>query len=168
VFVKEVLTLPTEREGLILRELATKADDFAYLEAINEDREHVDQYCNAVAKKYKCIADVTRARLEAGDKIRMGIWNVKTFVGTVNADPNEDKTETEIGYWLRASAVGNGYATLAVKSLVAHVSPMFPRVFAEVHVDNQKSANVLERSGFQTTDIVERSWGHAIVFELIK
>ncbi|HEX4774895.1 MAG TPA: GNAT family N-acetyltransferase [Candidatus Saccharimonadales bacterium] len=166
VLKKEMVIIPTVREGLILRQLALPSDDEAYYEAVWENPEHVDNYENTVSPKYTRIDDVRQARLEAGNSLRMGIWDGEHFVGMIKAKVDEGKdAEVEIGYWLRASAVGNGHATLAVQALAAHVNPLYPRVFAVVHKDNQKSADVLTRSGFAPTYETEKEWGPAVVFE---
>jgi hypothetical protein len=164
----EALTLPTERENVILRQLTTIADDTAYFEAVEEDRAYVDQHGNVVSDKYKTIADVTRRRLEASDTLRMGIWDGDRLVGPVTASPDNDNSEIEIGYWLRKSATGNGYATLGVRAMTLYLASRYSRIFAEVHVDNTPSANVLLRANFVATEIVDRDWGRATVFDFMK
>lgn len=171
--MKEVLILPTDREDVILRELATPADDIVYFEAVQENPEHVDNYLNEVASKYDTLEKVRDRRLNAGDDIRMGIWHNDEFTGSISARVNEDdKTQAEIGLWLRKSAVGHGYATLAIRALTTHVRSRFARVFAEVHPNNEASINALGRAGYHQTDVVEREWSgetvKALVFEPVK
>src|SRR5688572_20752528 len=116
--MKEVLVLPTERPTVVLRELATAQDDIDYLAGIKEDPAHVDNYLNEVASRYGTLEKVRDARLNAGDDIRMGIRDIGDFKGGIGARVDEeDKTQTEIGLWLRRSATGQGYATLAIKAL---------------------------------------------------
>src|SRR5579884_1581863 len=112
--MREIIRIPTEQPDVLLRTLAFKSDDIAYYEAIEEDREHLNQFHNAVADKYQTLEDVTNARLQTVGKIRLGIWDHDWFTGSINATPDKWKSEVEIGYWLRASATGKGYATFAV------------------------------------------------------
>jgi RimJ/RimL family protein N-acetyltransferase len=167
--MKDVLTLSTERDGLILRQLATRADDVAYLEAIDEDREHLSKLGNVIAEKYKTVADITHARTKAIDEgvIWMGIWDKDEFKGEISAHPKEEGTAAELGYWLKVSATGNGYATLAVKTLTSYLMLRFKKVFAEVHIKNAPSIRVMERAGYANSGIVDREWGKAIVFEAL-
>lgn len=156
----ESLILPTDREDVILRQLSTEADDVAYFEAVNANREHLSQFGDATADKYQSLDDVRNTRMNAGDKIRMGIWAADNFVGTVNATPDEEGAE--IGYWLDARYTGHGYATLATKALSAYALQRFPKVHAEVVEGNDSSSRVLERAGFNE---IEREGGR-IAYEL--
>lgn len=160
-----MLNLPTERGGVTLKQLATPEDDRAYWNAVEANRDHLNQLGDATSQKYQQLEDVTDARLNAGSKLRMGIWDEDTFVGSINATPKND--EVEIGYWLDSRYTGKGYATLAVQAFTAYLRPQFRRVFAEVHVDNLASAKVLERSGYASMGEIDRKWGRAVIFEVM-
>ena len=166
--MKEVLKLQTEQASVIVRTLSYRSDDVAYFEGIDEDRAHVDQFCNNVSEEYKTLADVTRTRLNSGQKIRMGIWDNEVFIGSINASPKEGRSVAEIGYWLRASATGKGYATFAVRALTAYLGPMFNPISADVHPINRKSSKVLIRSGYVLVGMHEREWGLAEVYQFVK
>jgi RimJ/RimL family protein N-acetyltransferase/mannose-6-phosphate isomerase-like protein (cupin superfamily) len=158
----ERLTLPTEREGVELRQLTTDHDDIAYFQAVDANRDHLSQFGDPTAQKYPTLEAVTDARLHAGDKLRMGIWATETFVGTINATPDGD--EVEIGYWIDGRYIGNSFATLAARSLSRHLSPSYRRVFAEVAEGNDASATVLRRAGFTQTNTEPG----LLTFELLK
>ncbi|HVV66683.1 MAG TPA: GNAT family N-acetyltransferase [Candidatus Saccharimonadales bacterium] len=162
--MSRTLRLETARPEVTVRELTTIYDDRAYFEAIHEDRQHVDQYANFVSWKYPTVEAVTMARLTNGPKLRMGIWEKEDLKGAINALPRENG-EAEIGYWLRKSAVGHGYATLALTALTAFLQPPYSRLYAEVHPDNQPSVDVLRRSGYIAAGAADREWGPALVFE---
>jgi RimJ/RimL family protein N-acetyltransferase len=165
---KPVLVIETEREGLVLKELSSGEDDRVYLEALQEDPQHVDNYLNRVASIYDTLEKVTERRHTAGDDIRMGIWDGDRLVGGISFRVSEeDKSQAELGYWLRKSAVGHGYATLATKALTHYVSPRFDKIFAEVHPDNIASQKVLERSGYHQSGVVERDWSGVKVAALV-
>lgn len=157
------LTLPTEREGLTLRQLAVE-DASAYFEAVNANREHLSQFGDETATKYPDLQAVEKSILEPKnpDKIRMVIWDNDTFVGSINLTPDEDGRAAEVGYWLDGRHTGQGYATLATSALSKYASSRFPRLYAEVVDGNEASARVLERSGYKQT---AREAGR-LVFEL--
>lgn len=149
----EIPIIPTERTSVTLRQLSNEADDAAYFAAIDANRAHLSQFDDNTANKYRTLEDVTTARLNAGSKIRMGIWDGDTFVGTVNATPN--KNGTEIGYWLDSRHTGHGYATLAAKALGHYVAGASGSVYAEVADGNEASVRVLERAGY--TQVAENA-----------
>lgn len=160
-----ILSLPTERPGVTVRELATAGDDIAYFEAIHEDREHVDQYGNTFSWQYPTVEAVRNARLAPNLKLRMGVWDEDSFKGTVNAEPNVSGASAEVGYWLRASATGHGYATLALRALTDFLEPTYERLFAEIHRENVPSMLVAERAGYHAAGTAIRAWGQAVIFE---
>lgn len=161
---REALIIPTEMQGLVLRELSTPEDDIAYFAAVEANRDHLSQFGDVTAAHYKTIEDVTASRLNAGDKKRMGIWHDGTFVGTVNMRPQKDGTSAEIGYWLDSRHEGHGYATVATRALSGYAAQRYSRVFAEVIRGNEKSAKVLRRAGFTQT----ASFVGDMVFELLQ
>jgi RimJ/RimL family protein N-acetyltransferase/ADP-ribose pyrophosphatase YjhB (NUDIX family) len=141
-----VLVVPTGREDVILRQLSTEADDADYFNAVEANREHLSQFGDDTSRNYQTLEDVTNSRINAGSKLRMGIWSGETFVGTVNATPN--KNEAAIGYWLDSRYQRHGFATLAAKALGGYMAEQSTRVYAEVVEANKKSVGVLERAGY--------------------
>jgi RimJ/RimL family protein N-acetyltransferase len=165
LLMKTALELPTEMEGVVLRELVTSADDEAYFAAIDVSREHLSQYGDTTSARYPTLGKVKESRALYSNRLRLGIWAEDDFVGTIDARPNEAKSEAEIGFWLRADATGNGYATIALKALTDHLLPDYKRILTEVHVDNDRSARVMRRAGFKLIGGVIRAWGPALIFE---
>jgi len=161
------LLIHGQSKGVLLREL-TEADDQPYFTAIEENREHLDNFGNRAAVKYPTINEVVQAREQAGDKLRLGIWVFDGLVGAINATPNSDNTEAEIGYWLTESATGHGYATIAVRALTRYLCPQYDHVFAVVNTGNTNSANVLLRAGYQQSGEVDRDYGRAAIYEARK
>ena len=153
---------------MVLRELTTHADDEALVEVVSEDIGHVDMYGNVVSSKYLTTDAAATARSSDSGELRLGIWDTDTFVGMISSRLGVSKKEAEIEYWLRASAIGRGYATLAVEAITKYLAPKYKRLFAEVHVEHQKSADVLVRVGYHLIGEVERDWGRALIFELRK
>lgn len=146
------LTLPTEQDPVVLRQL-TVEDAPAYFAAVDANRDHLSQFGDETAAKYPDLKSVVNsiANPSNPDKIRMGIWDGDTFVGSANLTPDEDGQATELGYWLDARHTGKGYATLATTALSKYALPRFHRVYAEVVEGNEASSRVLMRSGFEQT-----------------
>lgn len=144
------LSIGTERQDTFLRQLSNEADDLVYFSAIDANREHLSQFGDETASKYPTLEAVTEARINPSnpDKLRFGIWNKETFVGSINLTP-DDYDGAEIGYWLDERYTGNGYATLAVKALGNYGRKRYSMVYAYVTEGNVASEAVLERAGFE-------------------
>lgn len=162
--IENPVVLATEFPTVVLRELTTQQDAVAYRMAIESNVAHLSQFGDETAAKYPTLASVENSIFNPPNptKLRLGIWSVTSFLGTVNMTPNEDGSEAEVGYWLDARRQGRGYATVAVKSLAAYANQRFDRVYAHVHPDNDRSAAVLTRAGFEPAD----QEGDNVVFEL--
>src|SRR3954454_22829207 len=152
------MVLGTDRNGLTLRRLAGGRDDVAYFEAQSESPEHIAAFGNTVDET---LAEVAEARLNTFGKVLLGIWDGDRLVGKASIHPHGNG-EMEVGYWLRPSALGHGYATIAVRSMTAYLKPTSSRVFAEVRVDNESSIRVMERSGYSRVEVIDRNWGRVI------
>ncbi len=144
------ITIKTENPGIELWQLVANEAPY-YLEAVEANRDHLSQFGDETATKYPDLASVTDSILDPAnpDKLRMGIWDGTTFVGSINLTPDGD--EAEIGYWLDGRYTGFGYATLATKAMSNYARARYSRVYAEVVEGNEASAHVLERSGFRQT-----------------
>jgi len=147
---------PTERDSVELRQLVP-ADAQAYFEAVDASRDHLSKYGDRTAAKYPDLASVVESieRPHVANKLRLGIWDQETFVGSINLKPIADKAE--LGYWLDERYLGHGYATVAVRALVAR-APRYIDVFAAIRTENEASKRVVSRAGFLlggTTDSSE-------------
>ncbi|HTE57262.1 MAG TPA: GNAT family N-acetyltransferase [Verrucomicrobiae bacterium] len=147
--MQEPVIIPTLREGVELRQLATEADDAAYYDAVRASQEHLHEFGNETLLAYPDLDAVAQARLNPAnpEKLRMGIWDGDTFVGSANLTPQGNVAE--IGYWLDARHTGQGYATLAAKAITAYALRSYPTVTAETMDGNNASAKVLARAGFR-------------------
>jgi len=163
--MNQILVLPTEQEAVVLRQL-TIEDAPAYFNAVDANREHLSQFGDTTAQKYPTLESVQESILNPTnpDKLRLGIWDEDTFVGSINLTPEEDGSEAEIGYWLDARHTGKGYATVATRALANYAKNKFPKVRAEVAEGNEASVRVLERVGFEQT--AQRAG--KLVFELVR
>jgi RimJ/RimL family protein N-acetyltransferase len=147
------LTLQTENDGFILREL-TVDDAQAYFESFAVSRKEIADSDGTAWTKNKTIDDVkdniVHSRASMPDMLRMGMWKDDRFVGCIHLKTYS--TEAEISYWLDSRQTGHGYATFAVRTLSTYAAEHFPSVFATVNERNNKSAAVLIRAGFRQSD----------------
>lgn len=144
------LILPSNRGGIIIKELSDEADDLAYFESVIYSRRHLMRFCSETVQNYQTLADVNQSRLDAeqSGKLRFGILDEGLFGGTVNLTPFDDCYE--VGYWIDVRHTGKGLATTAVQTVVDFVSRDRRKPYLVGHVDpeNIGSQKVLEKSGF--------------------
>lgn len=101
---------------------------------------------------------LTKARdaFRAGQDIGLFIWAKKSneFVGAVGVHARlTDASRREIGYWIRTSAAGRGYATEAVRAVAHTALEHLSLSGLEIHVNarNLPSLKVAESAGFVRT-----------------
>ncbi|MFC1653886.1 GNAT family N-acetyltransferase [Patescibacteria group bacterium] len=122
---------------------------------IDRNRGHLSQHDDTTAKKYKRKEDVARsiAHPENPNRLRFAVRNRDgALVGSINLTPDEDiEGGAEIGYYLGSEFTGHGYMTKAVKLLAEYAlrTARHQFVYGNVQVDNQASASVLTRNGFE-------------------
>jgi RimJ/RimL family protein N-acetyltransferase len=88
-----------------------------------------------------------------------GIRDIKTdlYLGDIGIfSPDWNVRRFEIGYWLRTSAVGNGYVTESASLLCDLAFTLFKarRVFIQCDAENNRSAAVPRRLGFELEGIL--------------
>lgn len=163
---KEIIVIPTDREGLYLRQYALPSDDKAYFELQSVNRDYWAEYGNKI---YETLAEVKQARLNP-KLLKFGYWDGGTLIGDLCID-SEDGKQAELGISLDKKMSGRGLASSAFSALTAYALDHFERVFAEVDQNNQRSIAMLERAGYsQPTPgrVVKRDWGDALVYEAAK
>ncbi len=80
------------------------------------------------------------------------------FVGRVDVSVSAGDVATNVGYVLFPAHWGAGYATEAVRAVVAHLEGCGVRELrATVTVGNEASCRVLERCGFRRTGILREN-----------
>jgi RimJ/RimL family protein N-acetyltransferase len=112
-----------------------------HLPSVDETREHLT---NALAA------------FHAGEDCGLFIWDRHSdaYVGAVGLHARlADRTRREIGYWIRTSAAGQGYATEAVRALAHAALEHLPLSGVEIHVHarNVPSQKVALNAGFVYT-----------------
>jgi len=113
----------------------------SHVPSVDETREHLT---NALAA------------LHAGEDCGLFIWDRTNdaYVGAVGLHARlVDPTRREIGYWIRTSAAGRGYATEAVRALSHSALQHLPLSGLEIHVHarNVPSQKVALNAGFAYT-----------------
>jgi RimJ/RimL family protein N-acetyltransferase len=154
-----LIALPDELHGprVLLRPYRAE-DAAAAFAAVEESREHLRpwvpwaesnatveetrDYCIRCTANWLLRSDLTLGIFEAGGGRYLG--------GTGLHEPDWELRSFEIGYWLRATATGQGYATEAVSLLVdlafAHLDAR--RIEIRCDTRNDASRRVAERAGF--------------------
>lgn len=151
--------LPDELVGeRVLVRSYRPGDGQAVFEAIHESREHlrpwmpwVDQH--RAAADSEAFVRRSHASWLLRDNLVVGIWDRPTgrYVGSSGLHPMDWNVPCfEVGYWLRRTAEGHGYATEAVRLLtrLAFETPGANRVYLRCDARNLRSAAVARRCGF--------------------
>ena len=144
-------------ERIVLRSIKT-GDGAAIWETVEESREHIKVWMawvnhnNSLADSEE-YARSAHARWIQRESLAMGIWDAKAdrLLGQCGlVRPDWDIPSIEVGYWLRSTALGQGYVTEAVRLAVSmafdHLG--MQRVHLRCDALNVRSAAVAERSGF--------------------
>lgn len=148
---KEIIELTTDG-GLKLKQFVVEDSEIIF-DLINRNREHLSQYSDRTASKYKTLQDVEKSINYPVNpkKNRLGIWKNNIFIGTINLKPNEeDNSIGIIGYYLGSEFIGNGFMRDSVKRIIDYGfnEKSYLRLEAEIDEPNIRSVNVLEGVGF--------------------
>ncbi len=154
--MSNVLELPTANPEVLVREIATLADDVAYYQSVQASSEHLMRFSPETVEKYKSVADATAAReraVEAG-RLRFGIWDEGYFGGNINLTPLP--ASAEIGYWIDVRHTNKGLASLAVKAVTSYaLQAGYDNLFALVDPENVASRRVLSKAGYTEVEQME-------------
>ena len=140
--------LRTERPEVALR-LLRDSDAEALFSLIDQNRAHLSQYGEKVARDHPDLASVLDSiRFTKTGRARYGIRDAGRLVGSASIG-NGDNGSAVIGYWVVPPFLRRGYARLAVEALVAEAFRLrYPEVCAVTHADNLPSQKVLLKAGF--------------------
>lgn len=153
------VSLPDALHGPRVRLRPLGQDDAAALwEAINESRDHLAPWLPWV-RHVQALADAqahvarARTRWRRGTDLAMGIFarDEGHLLGGCTLYPHTWALRVfEIGYWLRRTATGHGYAAETVQVLTRFAFEELKANRVEIRVDprNAKSRAVAERIGF--------------------
>jgi RimJ/RimL family protein N-acetyltransferase len=158
VFHPELAPLPSRLEGehVVLRPFV-RGDGRALFEAIEESRAHLHPWMPWVDRHRTERDSEAYARRAAGEWITREELAVAVFDrhdgflgGSGLHRFDWDDRHFEIGYWLRASATGKGYATEAAELLAALAFERLSAARVEIrcNAENERSALVPKRLGF--------------------
>jgi RimJ/RimL family protein N-acetyltransferase len=128
-------------------------------QGIEESRSSLLRWVPDIGRRVDA-ADVRRALASLASpraqehRLVLGVWDRLTsaFLGEVGIyDLDRAAGMAEIGYWIRRTARGHGYATEALRTLLEHARRELgvERFEAHIAVDNASSRRVAERLGFR-------------------
>ncbi len=143
-------TVAAESERLVLRALTSgDADEVV---AITDDPTVTDVVSFLSSPFTKADAQRLIARNENGRDCFLGVRlrSDRALLGVVGAHLVGGDA-VEIGYWLAPARHGRGFATEAVRGVVAVVRDLLPdrEIFAECRPENLPSLRVLTKAGFR-------------------
>ena len=152
-----IFPVPLHTERLTLREpdpTAAEAVNSAIRESFDELHRWLP-WADHLPSPAETHAHLTMAQeqFRAGDDCGLLIWtrDRKAFVGAIGLHPRlPDPAQREIGYWIRSSAAGQGYATEAARA-VAHCALRELGIAGlQIHCSerNVASQRVAEGAGF--------------------
>jgi len=145
--------------------MLTPEDDQAYFDLQNANHDYWQEFGNTIDES---VEAVTARRLAKGGA-RFGIYKDGVLIGIEGCVTDEAGRGAEVGILLSKDHSGHGYATSAARTLSGFIAPQFERVFAEVAPDNDRSIQLMERSGYHRVGgKAMRDWGPAAVFEYRK
>lgn len=132
------------------------ADAPENFEAYLESREALRRFVpweNRSAQDVFLFAERAEKQRAAGQELHLAIRELSSgrMLGTIGAHHLDAFTPRgEIGYWIRTSAAGQGYASDAVFAFTAFLAGPagLSRITAKVAVDNLASQRVLIKTGF--------------------
>lgn len=133
------------------------------------DPDHLRQFDDTTADKYQSVEDVLESieEPENPNKLRFGIWDGDTMVGSINLTPHQD-CKASVGYWVGKEHIGHGHAAEAVRLLsdYAFNQAGYEKLVAAVRFGNLASRKTLENAGYQYTR--DNSHGTDWILELNK
>ena len=154
-----LIELPSELRGSRVLLRPYRGDDAEQVfAAIDESRDHLRPWVNWVDNN-RTVDEVrdycirSQASWLLRTELVLGIFDVvsgRYLGGTGLLDPDWELRAFEIGYWLRVSAVGHGYATESIRLLADFALSRLQarRVTLRCDARNDASRRVAERAGF--------------------
>ncbi len=146
-----------EAEGLVLKQF-TPEDAQVIFDLIDRNREHLSQNGDQTSEKYPTLESVLESITHPSNpnRLRFGIWENGTYVGTINLTIQETQEgkEAEIGYYLGKEFEGRGYMTKAAKRIVQYSLDelQLNEVHAWLNRNNSRSAETIKRAGLILQD----------------
>ena len=142
------------------------SDAAAVREAVEESREQLRPWMpwwdtHRTIEESVDFCARSKARWLLRENMNLGVWERETgryLGGSGFHDPSWTVRKFEIGYWLRTSAVGQGYMTEVVKVLTRGAFEHFGANRVEIRCDtrNERSRRVAERCGYTLEGTLRR------------
>ena len=86
----------------------------------------------------------------------------RSLIGAIELAPARSSTGPELGFWNGKPYWGHGYATEAALGLVGHAFGKLglSHIVAGAFLENRSSHRVLEKVGFEKTEVTAVNWPH--------
>jgi len=164
-WIKSLRTKPLRTRRLVIRPIAP-GDDAHIYPAVKESLEQLSFWLPWATPGYRRAA--TRAfvgtslhAFKHGEDFGLLMFTKKgEFVGGTGLHPRggRDAPHFEIGYWVRTSAAGQGYATEAVKALLRYSLRKDRTHRIEIRSDprNAASLRVIRKCGFRKEGLLRQ------------
>ena len=161
-----------------------EGDAAALQEAVAESREHIRPWMgfadyHQTVDESRIWINEQRAKWILRQSMNCGIFDAETgrYLGGTGLHPREWSIPSfEIGYWLRASAEGQGFMSEAVRLLTDFALDKLGAKRVEIQCDerNTRSANVARRLGYKQEGLLRNEFPapdgsptNTLVFSLI-
>lgn len=156
-----------ETERLLAR-IAQPGEGAILYDAIQESLDELRPWTFVAQRAPTCdnaeaLCRLDQASFLARESFHFHIWRKEdgAFVGSFGLRPFDWNIPSfEIGYWVRTSMGGNGYATEATRGLAEYAFTHLRARRLEIFCDprNTRSASVAEHAGFHLEGRMEQSW----------
>lgn len=150
--MKDPIHISTERPDVVLRQYVPQ-DAGAIFSLIDSSREHLSQFGEETAAKYPDVESVLVSITDnpQPNKLRFGIWRSDVLVGSINLTPFSRGPGGQMGYYIGAPYLRQGFATTAARACVNYAlyTLWWRSLHARAHRDNRASQEVLRRAGLE-------------------
>jgi ribosomal-protein-serine acetyltransferase len=174
-----MLSLKIDRQ-IELRVLQMRDAEFLF-ELIDENRDHLKEWLPWVygSQSVEDTEEFIRrslTRFSKNSSFVSGIWYDRELVGCIDLHEIDwFNRETSIGYWISATAQGQGIMTRSCQGLVDYAFGNLKLDRLEIHaaVTNHKSRAIPERLGFRREAIrrralrVSHGWVDLVIYRLL-
>jgi [ribosomal protein S5]-alanine N-acetyltransferase len=150
------IILQTSR--LLLRRFTDSEADASLIYQLNKDPEVLKFLQEPVLKNKAQAHEILQKIILPQYKKNLGRWAIhllagNEFIGWCGLKHRPEKRETDLGYRLKKSAWGHGYATEAATACLSYGFSTLPlkKIVARAHVENQASIAILQKIGMKYT-----------------
>ncbi len=154
------IILRSEKDSVVLKQLIPE-DAPHYFKLVDEGRKHLSRHRDRTSRKYPTEESVLNSIVNPDDprKLRFGIWDGDTMVGSVNLIVIKEQGIGVTGSWIGEKHTGHNFAARGRDILIDYAFNHLGLKFLEsqIHKRNIASQKSVEKSGFKLK-IREGKW----------